>query len=62
MNLLLQVQVQFFEDVSLLMIQNRMNKFFEIENISKDRILKIEYVKDKDSRYSVMVVYEEKKM
>ena len=49
------IKVQFFEDISLLMIQNRMNKFFEIENISN--ILKIEYVKDKDSRYSVMVVY-----
>lgn len=49
------IKVQFFEDISLITVQNQMNRFFEDENISN--ILKIEYVKDKDSRYSVMVVY-----
>ena len=50
------VKVQFFEDAILMTVRDQMNKFFEQEKISKDRIVEIKYIKDRD-RYSVMVVY-----
>jgi hypothetical protein len=50
------LKVQFFEDISLITIQNQMNKFFEDEKITT--VTRIEYLKDSNNRYSVMVVYQ----
>lgn len=51
------VKVQFFEDAILMTVRDQMNKFFKQEKITKDRIVEIKYIKDRD-RYSVMIVYE----
>ena len=51
------IKVQFFEDAILMTVRDQMNKFFKQEKISKNRIVEIKYIKDRD-RYSVMVVYE----